>query len=110
VPFVDKPLKSASEKMVGVLGGRSARRPLGVPYLKSLGLDDQLGPLCQIKLVRWHSPSFGRASLSSFSPRSPLKRSSFPAWCEATSFYGHITFLQATLERLVDFDRHQWPT
>jgi NTE family protein len=75
--------------------------PLGIPYLKSLELDDSTHSLVNqaraLGILLFGAPHF-------FAPRSPLAFLFPSSRVEAVSFYD-VSPLQATLERLVDFDR-----
>jgi NTE family protein len=75
--------------------------PLGVPYLKSLDLDDStrrfVNQARAFGILLFGAPHF-------FTPRSPLALFFPGGRAESVSFYDTAP-LQATLERLVDFDR-----
>jgi NTE family protein len=75
--------------------------PLGVPYLKSLDLNDStrrfVNQARALGILLFGAPHF-------FVPRSPLAVFFPNGGVEAASFYD-TSPLQATLERLVDFDR-----
>jgi NTE family protein len=75
--------------------------PLGVPYLKSLDLDDSTRRLVNqaraFGILLFGAPHF-------FTPRSPFALFFPGGRAESVSFYDTAP-LQATLERLVDFDR-----
>jgi NTE family protein len=75
--------------------------PLGVPYLKSLDLDDSthrfVNQARAFGILLFGAPHF-------FTPRSPFALFFPGGRAESVSFYDTAP-LQATLERLVDFDR-----
>jgi NTE family protein len=75
--------------------------PLGVPYLKSLDLDDStrrfVNQARAFGILLFGAPHF-------FTPRSPFALLFPGGRAESVSFYDTAP-LQATLERLVDFDR-----
>jgi NTE family protein len=75
--------------------------PLGVPYLKSLDLDDStrrfVNQARAFGILLFGAPHF-------FAPRSPFAYFFPDGRAESVSFYDTAP-LQATLERLVDFDR-----